>query len=74
MWPKGPGKRWEGDDSALLTADMCTNNRNNEYSLSIYMIDSIGVDHQILKIGLKAPEAATICLWTRASRHLLLHP
>lgn len=36
MWPKGPGKRWEGDDLALLMADVYTNNRNNEYSLSIY--------------------------------------
>lgn len=47
MWPKGPGKRWEGDDLALLMADVYTNNKNNEFSLSIYIIDSIGVDHQI---------------------------
>lgn len=37
MWPKGPGKRWEGDDLALLMADVYTNNRNNEYSLSVYI-------------------------------------
>lgn len=47
MWPKGPGKRWEGDDLDFLMADVYTNNRNNVYSLRIYKIDSIGVDHQI---------------------------
>lgn len=41
MWPKGPGKRWEGDDLASLTADVYKNNRNNEYSLNTYIIDSI---------------------------------
>lgn len=70
MWPKGLGKRWEGDDLAQLTADVCTINRNNKYSLSIYMANSIGVDYQILKIELKVLELATIWLWIRACRHL----
>lgn len=49
---------------------MCTNNKNNEYSLSIYMTDSIGVDHQILKIELEALEPPV----DKSFSSSLLHP